>query len=97
MTVPDPRGRKVAVVAEDELVERLPALRDARYGLMQLPAAGLPSAVAREALELLAEQVAEYVRNGYEVALAGDGGAWREDLEEALAQAGVTPLPSARV
>jgi hypothetical protein len=89
----DPRGRKVAVVAEEELVERLPALREACYGLMQLPPAGLAPAVAAEALQQLAEQVAEYVRNGYEVALAGDGGAWRTQLDDALASAGVTPLP----
>ena len=93
MSVADPRGAKIAVVAEDELVARLPALREACYGLMQLPPAGLAPDVAAEALEQLAEQVAEYVRNGYEVALAGDGGIWRTQLDEALAHAGVTPLP----
>jgi hypothetical protein len=94
VSAPDPRAQKIAVVADDELVERLPALRDACYGLMQLPPESLPPNVAAEAVEQLVEQVAEYLRNGYEVALAGDGGRWRAELDEALARAGVQPLPA---
>ena len=97
MNARDPRSEKVAVVADDDLVERLPALREAQYGLMQLPPAGLPADAAAAALALLAEQVAEYRRNGYEVVLAGDGAPWRAELESALATVGVEPLPPAPV
>ena len=95
MTAPDPRARKIAVVADDELVALLPELRKARYGLMQLPPASLPPEVAADALAQLAEQVAEYRRNDYEVVLAGDGAPWRAELEAALAAVGVEPLPAA--
>ena len=62
---------------------------------MQLPPAALPPDVAADALAQLAEQVAEYRRNGYEVVLAGDGAPWRAELESALAAVGVEPLPPA--
>jgi hypothetical protein len=97
MTTPDPRSEKVAVVSDDDLVELLPALREACYGLMQLPPGALSADVASEALAQLAEQVAEYRRNGYEVVLAGDGAPWRAELESALAAVGVEPLPPSPV
>ena len=97
MTTPDPRSEKVAVVSDDDLVDRLPGLREACYGLMQLPPAALPGDVAAEALAQLAEQVAEYRRNGYEVVLAGDGAPWRAELDAALAAVGVEPLPPSPV
>ena len=97
MTTIDPRSEKVAVVSEAELVERLPALREAGYGLMQLPAADLSTEIANESLAQLAEQVAEYRRNGYEVVLAGDGGVWRAALVAALARVGVEPLSASPV
>lgn len=97
MTTTDPRSEKVAVVSEAEFVERLPALREAGYGLMQLPPADLGSEIAHECLAQLAEQVAEYRRNGYEVVLAGDGGVWRAALVAALAQVGVEPLSASPV
>ena len=71
MTTTDPRSEKVAVVPEALFVELLPELRAAGYGLMQLPPAGLTPAIAAEAVSQLAEQVAEYRRNDYEVVLAG--------------------------
>jgi hypothetical protein len=97
VTTRDPRSEKVAVVSDDDLVERLPALREASYGLMQLPPRALSAEVAAEALAQLAEQVAEYRRNGYEVVLAGDGAPWRAELESALAAVGVEPLPPSPV
>ena len=95
MSARDPRSEKVAVVSDDDFVARLPALREASYGLMQLPPAALPPDAAADALALLAEQVAEYRRNGYEVVLAGDGAPWRAELDSALAAVGVEPLPPA--
>jgi len=93
----DPRSEKIALVSDDDLVGRLPALREACYGLMQLPPAALPADVAADALAQLAEQVAEYRRNGYEVVLAGDGAPWRAELDSALAAVGVEPLPPSPV
>jgi len=95
VTQRDPRSEKVAVVSDDDLVEFLPALREARYGLMQLPPAAVPADVAADALTQLAEQVAEYRRNGYEVVLAGEGAPWRAELDAALAAGGVEALPPA--
>ncbi len=92
----DPRSERVAVVAEAQLVERLPALRAAGYGLMQLPPAGLAPDTAAESLEQIAEQVAEYRRSGYEVVLAGDG-AWCTELNAALGRLGLEPLASSPV
>jgi hypothetical protein len=97
VTTRDPRSEKVAVVSDDDLVEWLPALREASYGLMQLPPATLPLDVAADALAQLAEQVAEYRRNGYEVVLAGEGAPWRAELDGALEAVGVEPLPPAPV
>ncbi len=97
MTTSDPRSEKIAVVSDDDFLQRLPALREASYGLMQLPPTALDATVAAEALAQLAEQVAEYRRNGYEVVLAGDGAPWRDGLDEALAAVGVAPLPPAPV
>lgn len=92
MTAPDPRSEKVAVVPEARLVELLPELRAAGYGLMQLPPAGLAPETAAEAVAQLAEQVAEYRRNEYEVVLAGTG-VWCHELDAELEQRGLAPLP----
>jgi hypothetical protein len=69
----DPRARRVAVVADSLLERLLPELRDAGYGIIQLPPAGLPNDVAQEWLEQIAEHVTEFARTGYEVVLASDG------------------------
>ena len=91
MTTTDPRSEKVAVVPEAGFVELLPELRAAGYGLMQLPPADLATETAAEAVSQLAEQVAEYRRNGYEVVLAGTG-AWCAELGVELARLGLEPL-----
>lgn len=87
----DPRSRRIAVVAEALLAERLPALRDEGFGVMQLPPAGLAPATAAAWLEQMAEQIAEYERHGYEVVLLDDGTSG-DELEQALARAGRRPL-----
>jgi hypothetical protein len=89
----DARGRKVAVVADSRLEELLPELTANGYGTIQLPPAALPPEVRSEWLEQVAEHVAEFVRSGYEVVLAGVGGD-AEELSAKLAVLGVAePLP----
>lgn len=90
----DPRARKIAVVADELLLERLPQLRNEGYGIMQLPPATLDPATAAAWLEQTAEQIAEYRRNNYEVVLVDDG-AWTAGLAEALERLGVEQLPHA--
>jgi len=91
MTTSDPRSEKVAVVPEAQLVELLPALRQAGYGLMQLPPADLAPEIAAEWLAQLAEQVVEYRRNDYDVVLAVPG-AWCAELDAELGRVGFEPL-----
>ncbi len=88
----DPRARKIAVVADGLLMERLPQLRNAGYGVMQLPPATLDPGTAAAWLEQTAEQIAEYRRNDYEVVLVDDG-AWTPGLAGALERLGIEPLP----
>ena len=88
----DPRSRRVAVVADSLLDSLLPDLRERGFGTIQLPPAGLEPALATAWLEQVAEHVAEFVRNDYEVVLAGDG-LYDGALGEALAGLGVAPLP----
>jgi len=92
VTTSDPRSERVAVVPESQLVELLPALREAGYGLMQLPPSDLAPETATEWVAQLAEQVAEYRRNDYEVVLAGTG-AWCAELDATLGRLGLQPLP----
>lgn len=87
----DPRARKIAVVADGLLLERLPQLSSDGYGVMQLPPATLDPSTAAEWLEQTAEQIAEYRRNDYEVVLVDDG-AWSVELAQALERLGVEPL-----
>jgi hypothetical protein len=87
----DPRGRKIAVVADSLLEQLLPELGADGFGMIQLPPAGLAPPVASEWLEQVAEHVAEFVRNGYEVVLAGDG-THEQELREKLDELGVSPL-----
>lgn len=87
----DPRSEKVAVVADTLLVQALPQLRDEGYGVMQLPPAALDRETAAEWVSQTAEQVAEYLRNGYEVVLVADVEG-RSALDDALARLGIEPL-----
>jgi hypothetical protein len=88
----DPRARRIAVVADSLLDGLLAQLHDAGYGAIQLPPAELERDIASAWLEQVAEHVAEFVRNGYEVVVADDG-AHEAELREALARLGVAPLP----
>jgi hypothetical protein len=69
----DPRGRRIAVVADSRLGELLPELQDQGYGIVQLPPADLPSDVVAEWVEHVVEHVHEFLRTGYDVVLADDG------------------------
>ena len=92
MTVgPDPRGRRIAVVADSLFTASLPGLRDAGYGVMQLPPDLLDEAVADEWLQQTAEQIAEYRRTEHDVVLVDDG-TWGARLDAALAGLGVDAL-----
>jgi hypothetical protein len=90
----DPRSRRIAVVpyallapagslGDPALAARLAALRERLvaegWGLLQAPPAEMDEQAASAALDALADQVADYIRNGYAVAafpvegLAGGG------------------------
>ena len=90
----DPRGRRVAVVAEALLSGLRTELDAGGYGVIQLPPAGLPPDVAREWLEQVAEHVEEFRRNGYEVVLADDG-TYAHDLD--LPQYAIQPPSTSRL
>lgn len=94
MSSADPRGRRVAVVADSLLVELLPKLEAGGWGTIQLPPSGLAAETTAEWLEQVAEHVAEFVRNDYEVVLAG-GATDEAELNEKLAELGVPPLDPA--
>ena len=97
MTDIDLRGFRVALVA-DELInddgagfDLLDALEQAGWGVVLLPPAWYPDAAAGPLLEAIADQLHEYSRHGYAIALVGE----RAGLDAALARADVavpTPL-----
>ena len=87
----DPRGRRIAVVADSLFADRLAGLERDGWGVIQLPPAGLDPDVEQDWLDLTAEQVAEYRRTGHEVVLVDDG-TRRDALAAALARLGATPL-----
>ncbi len=89
---PDVRSFCVALVA-DELVnddaagfDVLGVLDRAGWGVIALPPAWYPAAVAAPLLEQIAEHVHEFTRHGYAIALVGR----RAGLESALTGAGLT-------
>jgi hypothetical protein len=91
----DLRGFRVVLVA-DELIngdgagfDVLGALDDAGWGVMLLPPAWYPDAAAGPLLDAIADQVHEYDRHGYAVALIGE----RAGLDAALTRAGL-PVPA---
>jgi hypothetical protein len=88
---PDARSRKIAVVADSLLPSLLDRLDEEGYGVIQLPPAGLDSDTAWLWLEQVAEHVAEFRRNDYEIVLADDG-EYGSRLHEALSGLGVGPL-----
>ena len=79
--------------SDSRLEALLPELTAGEYGAIQLPPAGLDPRTRGEWLEQVAEHVAEFVRSGYEVVLAGDGRD-EDELQAKLAALGVEqPLP----
>jgi hypothetical protein len=87
----DPRGGRVAVVADSLLDACMDELRAGNWGVIQLPPPGLAPEAEDEWLALAAEQVAEYQRTGYELKLVDDG-AWRDRLDAALSRLGAHAL-----
>jgi hypothetical protein len=87
----DPRSRRVAVVADSLLELLLPELQSGGFGAIQLPPMGLEPDIAAAWLEQVAEHVAEFIRNDYEVVLADDG-SYSAELVAALAALDVSPL-----
>ncbi len=96
MTDIDLRGFRVALVA-DELIndggagfDVLAALDEAGWGVVLLPPAWYPDAAAGPLLEAIADQLHEYSRHGYAIALVGE----RAGLDAALARVDVAmPAP----
>jgi hypothetical protein len=95
--VSDPRARRIAVVADSRLDGLLDELQAGGYGVIQLPPAGLEREVAAAWLEQVAEHVAEFRRNEYEVVLAGDG-LYADELEAlGLPQYAIQPPSTSRL
>jgi hypothetical protein len=96
MTDVDLRGFRVALVA-DELINQdaagfdvLGALDEAGWGVVLLPPAWYPDTAAGPLLDAIADQIHEYGRHGYAVALIGE----RAGLDAALGRVGLT-VPAA--
>lgn len=94
----DARGFRVALVA-DELVNPAPGgvdglavLETEGWGAIQLPPASYPDDVAVPLLEEIADTVAEFLRNGYDVVLVGEC----DRAAAALERAGVAVPPAIR-
>ena len=88
----DPRGERIALVAESLLGGLVLELGADGFGVIQLPPATIDTGTARAWLEQTAEQVAEYLRHGYEVCVIGDG-IWDDELNTALGSFSIAPLP----
>jgi len=90
----DGRSRRVAVVP-DAIVnpspggdDRLGILAEAGWGVVALPQPGLPPDVERALLAAVADQVAVFLDDGYEVALADPGDPAAARLVELLGAGG---------
>jgi hypothetical protein len=90
----DGRSRRVAVVP-DAIVnppagrdDRLRILAEAGWGVVALPQPGLPPDVQRALLAAVADQVAVFLDDGYEVALAEPGDPAAAQLVELLGAGG---------
>jgi hypothetical protein len=93
----DPRARRIAVVADSLLEPLLDELGAQGYGVIQLPPAALDRETALAWLEQVAEHVAEFRRNDYEVVLADDG-LYAEELEAlGLPQYAIQPPSTSRL
>jgi len=97
----DGRSRRVAVVP-DAVVnpaiggdDRMAALAEGGWGVVALPQPGLPPEVEQALLAAVADQLAVFLDDGYEVALAEPGEPAAARLVELLGAAGrsIGPLP----
>jgi hypothetical protein len=87
----------VAVVADSLLESLLDELGAAGFGIIQLPPAGLDRETVNAWLEQVAEHVAEFVRNDYEVVLVSDG-LYADELEAlGLPQYAIQPPSTSRL
>jgi hypothetical protein len=93
----DPRSRRVAVVADSLLEPLLDELAAQGYGVIQLPPAGLDRETVLAWLEQVAEHVAEFRRNDYEVVLADDGLYAEEVAALGLPQYAIQPPSTSRL
>jgi hypothetical protein len=91
---PDERSFRIALVADRFVnpppggLDGLAAAAQAGWGVMQLPAAVYPDALAERILAEVAEQVEEFSRHGYDFVVVGECGG----LTAALAAVGL-PVP----
>jgi hypothetical protein len=94
----DARGFRVALISDDLVnpgtdgLDGLAVLEAEGWGAIQLPPDSSSRTVSTALLEHIAEQVEEFLRNGYEVVVIGD----HAGLEQALGARGIPPLPHAR-
>jgi hypothetical protein len=99
----DGRSRRVAVVPDAYLnpapgaVDRLAELAEGGWGVVALPQPGLPPDIEAAALAAVVDQLAAFLDDGYEVALAEPDDPAAQGLADLLAadgrriDAGVTP------
>jgi hypothetical protein len=91
---PDERSFRIALIADRFVnpppggLDGLAAAAEAGWGVMQLPAADYPDALAGRMLAEVAEQVEEFSRHGYDFVVVGECGG----LASALAEVGL-PVP----
>jgi hypothetical protein len=93
----DPRGRRIAVVADSLLEPLLDELGAQGYGIVQLPPAGLDAPTTAAWLEQVAEHVTEFRRNDYEVVLLSDGSYDDELAPLGLPQYAIQPPSTSRL
>jgi len=90
----DLRSRRVAVVPDAVLnppaggADHLTPLTEAGWGLVVLPPAGLPEGTERAMIAAIADQVATFLDDDYEVALGWPGDERTERLIETLSASG---------
>lgn len=97
MSAADPRGRRIAVVADSMLESLLDELGAEGYGIIQLPPAGLDAPTEAAWVEQVVEHVTEFRRNDYEVVLADDGLYGDELAPLGLPQYAIQPPSTSRL
>lgn len=93
----DVRGRRIAVVSDALLEDRLDPLAAEGYGIIQLPPDGLDNATVAAWLEQVSEHVEEFQRTGYEVVLVSDGRHDEALAPLALPQYAIQPPSTSRL